>query len=161
MPSFTPSKQPTNSNQTTLKSFSKINKTKHLSYTLITLNVIFFILISPLVIVRIIVKEAEMSEASKIIINTVYLLAYSNHSLNFFLYGFSSPPFRNGVLQLFTWKKKEQPNFNTVLLKGDNYEMDEINSRNSTNISGRNAPPNSSAPHSVRSNRLTATYLKV
>ncbi len=144
---------PTTNHQIMSKSFSKNNKTRHLSYTLITLNVIFFILISPLVIVRIIIKEGDMNEASKIIINTVYLLAYSNHSLNFFLYGFSSPPFRNGVIQLFTRKRKDQPNFNTVLLKCDNYEMDEVNSRC--------APPNSLAPHSVRSKRLSNTNLNV
>jgi len=85
-------------------SHRKINKATHLSYTLIALNVIFFILISPLVIVRIIIKEANLSKESTFIINIVYLLAYSNHSLNFFLYGFTSPLFRTGIIKLL--KKK-------------------------------------------------------
>jgi hypothetical protein len=31
---------------------------------------------------------------NKILLNIVYLLAYANHTFNFVLYGFSSPPFR-------------------------------------------------------------------
>jgi len=113
------------------KNVSNKHKHKHLSYTLITLNFIFFVLISPLVIVLVIIKNNKLSDASKILVNTVYLLAYSNHSLNFFLYGFSSPPFREEVLHLMTFiKKSNQMAFNndTIINKDiNNMEMTSTN----------------------------------
>lgn len=107
-------------NQTNVRSYTRINKTKHLSYTLITLNVIFFILISPLVIFLIILK-GKLTDDSKIIMNALYMLAYSNHSFNFVLYEFSSPPFRNGLRQLFSRKSANLKNNNR------NYKTDFIN----------------------------------
>ncbi|RMZ94559.1 FMRFamide receptor-like, partial [Brachionus plicatilis] len=83
----------------------KSNKAKHLTYTLITLNCLFFCLVSPLLAVLIILKGKETDGRNKIVINIVYLLAYSNHSFNFVLYGFSSPPFRELCIKLFRIKK--------------------------------------------------------
>lgn len=80
---------------------TRANKAKHLTYTLITLNCLFFCLVSPLVIVLIVLTGKETEGLNKILINIVYLLAYSNHSFNFVLYGFSSPPFRQSLFTLF------------------------------------------------------------
>lgn len=93
-------------NQSALINQARINKTKHLSYTLITLNAIFFILISPLVIVLIILKGNKLTEESKILMNSLYMLAYANHSFNFILYGFLSPPFRSSLRALFSRTKQ-------------------------------------------------------
>ncbi|CAF0983977.1 unnamed protein product [Brachionus calyciflorus] len=86
-----------NKKQTQSKS---TNKAKHLTYTLITLNCLFFCLVSPLVLVLILLNGKETDGSNKIVINIVYLLAYSNHSFNFVLYGFSSPPFRESLFRL-------------------------------------------------------------
>lgn len=83
----------------------KTNKAKHLTYTLITLNCLFFCLVSPLLTVLLILNGKETVGINKIVINIVYLLAYSNHSFNFILYGFSSPPFRELCIKLFRIKK--------------------------------------------------------
>jgi hypothetical protein len=104
-----------NNNKT---SVTNRQKHKHLSYTLITLNFIFFILISPLVIVLVISKN--ITDESKILLNTVYLLAYSNHSLNFFLYAFSSPPFRHQASQLISFRKKANTNENELTQRKKN-----------------------------------------
>jgi hypothetical protein len=57
----------------------RANKAKHLTYTLVTINCLFFCMVSPLVI-TLIVFEGNEGENTKILINFVYLLAYSNHS---------------------------------------------------------------------------------
>lgn len=89
------------------KNNHKTNKAKHLTYMLITLNCLFFCLVSPLLAVLIILNGKETDGKNKIVINIVYLLAYSNHSFNFVLYGFSSPPFRELSLKLFRIKKEK------------------------------------------------------
>jgi hypothetical protein len=81
----------------------RANKAKHLTYTLITLNCLFFCLVSPLVITLIALDGSEVE--NKILINFVYLLAYSNHSFNFILYGLSSPPYRESLFKIFRIKK--------------------------------------------------------
>lgn len=113
------------------KNVSNKHKHKHLSYTLITLNFIFFVLISPLVIVLVIMKNNKLSDESKILVNTVYLLAYSNHSLNFFLYGFSSPPFREEVFHLMPFiKKSNQMAFNNATIINNDINGMEMTSTN-------------------------------
>lgn len=93
----------TNTNNTTKKTNAatnatnnRANRAKHLTYTLIALNCLFFCLVSPLVIVLVFLKD---NTTKKLLLNIVYLMAYINHAINFILYGFSSPPFRN---ELFT-----------------------------------------------------------
>jgi hypothetical protein len=81
----------------------RANKAKHLTYTLVALNCIFFCLVSPLVITLIALDGSEVE--NKILINFVYLLAYSNHSFNFILYGLSSPPYRESLFKIFKIKK--------------------------------------------------------
>jgi hypothetical protein len=84
----------------------RMNKTLHLTYTLISINTLFFCLVSPLVILACVVNEKYDIQNTKMLYNIVYLLAYSNHSFNFVFYGLSSPPFRETVQSLFAAKKK-------------------------------------------------------
>jgi hypothetical protein len=71
-------------------------KTRHLTYTLITLNCLFILFVGPLVICLIFFDHTD----NKILLNIVYLLAYANHSFNFIFYGFSSPPYRECLFKL-------------------------------------------------------------
>jgi hypothetical protein len=91
----------------------RANKAKHLTYTLIVLNCLFFCLVSPLVIILIYDQQFPY----RIVINIVYSLAYSNHSFNFVLYGVSSPPFRETLFNLLGIKpKKKNSNPNVIAL---------------------------------------------
>jgi hypothetical protein len=100
---------------------NRVNKTIHLTYTLVSINALFFCLVSPLVIVNIMMKGKQSVLQNKILINIVYLLAYSNHSFNFIFYGLSSPPYRNAVKKLFGCHKdvrnstKNKTNFTTMI----------------------------------------------
>ena len=64
------------------------NKAKSLFYLLFTLNLLYFILVSPVVFATSILFRDEQAEMSyprfKAII---YLMQYCNHSLNFIFYG--------------------------------------------------------------------------
>lgn len=83
---------------------SRSSKAKHLTYTLIILNCLFFCLVGPLLIVLCTMND-NFLDNNKLLINIVYLLAYSNHSFNFVLYGVSSPPFRNELLKILGLKR--------------------------------------------------------
>jgi hypothetical protein len=118
--------QQLHSNRRSLRSVDKrannrVNKTIHLTYTLVSINALFFCLVSPLVIVNIMMKGKQSILQNKILINIVYLLAYSNHSFNFIFYGLSSPPYRNAVKRLFGCHKdsrslsKNKTNFTTII----------------------------------------------
>ena len=78
---------------------SRASKAKHLTYTLIILNCLFFCLVGPLLIVLVTYSD-QMIANNKILLNIVYLLAYANHTFNFVLYGFSSPPFRTELFRI-------------------------------------------------------------
>lgn len=94
---------------------SRMNKTLHLTYTLISINTLFFCLVSPLVIMVCLVNNTEEISKNKLLFNIVYLLAYSNHSLNFVFYGMSSPPFRQTIQSLFVKRKENgSPHMHTV-----------------------------------------------
>jgi len=71
-------------------------KTRHLTYTLVTLNCLFILFVGPLVICLVFFDNTE----NKILLNIVYLLAYANHSFNFIFYGFSSPPYRECLFEM-------------------------------------------------------------
>lgn len=77
------------------------NRKKNISYMLILLNFLFFTLVSPLLFVLVFLSGIENVREFKILINFVYILAYSNHCLNFVFYGISSPPYRKVVKVLF------------------------------------------------------------
>ena len=88
--------------------YFKKAKTKNLTYLLITINLLFFILLSPLFIylsvVKKIFKDIEENLDQKIT-NIAYLMAYSNHAFNFVFYGLTSAPYRNSIIKYLTCKK--------------------------------------------------------
>jgi hypothetical protein len=86
------------------KSNARYNKTLQLTYMLISINALFFFLVSPLAISYILIKGKESVQYHKIFFNIVYLLAYSSHSFNFIFYGLSSPPYRQSLKKLFKFK---------------------------------------------------------
>lgn len=104
----------------------RLNKTIHLTYTLISINALFFCLVSPLAIVMIMIKGKTSVLENKVLINIVYLLAYSNHSFNFIFYGLSSPPYRECVFSLLGFNK----NKNSLHLIGASSRM----KRNATDL---------------------------
>lgn len=78
----------------------RANRKKNVTYTLILLNMLFICLVAPLVISLAFLSGVENIKQNKILLNTVYLLAYSNHCFNFVFYGISSPPYRKRVLSI-------------------------------------------------------------
>ncbi|CAF0737395.1 unnamed protein product [Adineta steineri] len=78
------------------------NKAKSLFYLLFTLNLLYFILVSPVVFVTTILFRSRDEEGAyprfKAII---YLMQYCNHSLNFIFYGITSPPYRRTLCEWF------------------------------------------------------------
>jgi hypothetical protein len=90
----------------------RASKSRHMTYTLIAINLLFFFLVSPLVIVLALLNGKYNTDKNKLLINIVYVLAYSNHSLNFVFYGLSSPPYRKAVLSLLGVKKRRLIRYN-------------------------------------------------
>lgn len=74
-------------------------RAKQVSYMLLTLNLVFVILLTPIVIGQIF--QALNEEHRYRLYNSITLLmSYSNHALNFVLYGIASPQFRLTLKQL-------------------------------------------------------------
>jgi hypothetical protein len=64
------------------------NKAKSLFYLLFTLNLLYFILVSPVVFVTtILFRDSSEEVAYPRFKAIIYLMQYSNHSLNFIFYG--------------------------------------------------------------------------
>jgi hypothetical protein len=64
------------------------NKAKSLFYLLFTLNLLYFILVSPVVLVTtILFRDPNEELAYPRFKAIIYLMQYSNHSLNFIFYG--------------------------------------------------------------------------
>jgi hypothetical protein len=103
----------------------RLNRTLHLTYTLISINTLFFCLVSPLAFVYIMVKGKESIENNKILINIVYLLAYSNHAFNFIFYGLSSPPYREVILDLLRINKNK--NSSLMIINNNNTTKRNVN----------------------------------
>lgn len=80
-----------------IQAIKNSHRKKNISYTLISLNVLFFALVSPLLFLLAFLSGAENIREYKFYIDIVYILAYSNHCLNFVFYGLSSPPYRKAV----------------------------------------------------------------
>jgi len=78
----------------------RFSRAKHISYTLIFINFLFLCLVSPLVFV-LLYLNGNVAE-NKLLVNTVYLLAYSNHCLNFIFYGLLSPPYRKCIFKFLS-----------------------------------------------------------
>ena len=63
------------------------NKAKSLFYLLFTLNFLYFILVSPLVLVTTLSRDQNEEHAHPRFKAIIYLMQYCNHSLNFIFYG--------------------------------------------------------------------------
>lgn len=64
------------------------NKAKSLFYLLFTLNLLYFVLVSPVVLVTTILFRNPNEELAYPRLKTIiYLMQYCNHSLNFIFYG--------------------------------------------------------------------------
>ena len=75
------------------------HRAKQISYMLLVLNLVFVILLSPIVIGQIF--QAYNQEKNYLVYNSITLiLSYTNHALNFVLYGIASPQFRLTLRQL-------------------------------------------------------------
>jgi hypothetical protein len=98
---------------------NKKNKTLHLTYTLISINILFVSLVSPLVIVRIAFPNVDAR-----VVNILYLLQYANHTFNFIFYGLSSTVYRENVKKLLGFGKKTN---NVLVLVNANPKNDENN----------------------------------
>ncbi|RNA10067.1 FMRFamide receptor-like [Brachionus plicatilis] len=92
----------------------RLNKTLHLTYTLVSINALFICLVGPLALVLIVIKGKEKVTENKLLFNILYILAYSNHSFNFIFYGLSSPPYRNAIKNLMHRQgKRSNASWNT------------------------------------------------
>ncbi|CAF0835009.1 unnamed protein product [Rotaria sordida] len=77
------------------------NKAKSLFYLLFTLNLLYFILVSPVVLVTtVLFRNANEELAYPRLKAIIYIMQYCNHSLNFIFYGITSPPYRR---TLYGW----------------------------------------------------------
>jgi hypothetical protein len=70
---------------------------------LLSINIIFFILVTPIVTCNSLGLLTEQSTSSTTL-EIVYILAYLNHCLNFFLYGMSCKTFRDALVKSICWK---------------------------------------------------------
>ncbi|CAF1114830.1 unnamed protein product [Rotaria sp. Silwood1] len=78
------------------------NKAKSLFYLLFTLNLLYFILVSPVVLVTTILFRNPNEELAYPRLKAIiYLMQYCNHSLNFIFYGITTPPYRRTLCEWF------------------------------------------------------------
>ncbi len=76
----------------------RAKKNSQIYKLLLTLNVFFFVLVTPLVLCN---SLGLLNSELGIKTEFVYILAYSNHSLNFFFYGLSCEMYRNVLFDTF------------------------------------------------------------
>jgi hypothetical protein len=74
-------------------------RAKQISYMLLTLNLVFVILLTPIVLGQIF-QELNQEHHYRLYNSITLLMSYSNHALNFVLYGIASPQFRLTLKQL-------------------------------------------------------------
>jgi hypothetical protein len=72
-------------------------KTNQIYQLLIIINVCFFVMVTPLVLSN----SLGILMENKILMELVYIMAYSNHSFNFIFYGFSCKMYRVIVWETF------------------------------------------------------------
>ncbi|UJR30181.1 hypothetical protein I4U23_017721 [Adineta vaga] len=117
------------------------NKAKSLFYLLFTLNLLYFILVSPVVLVTTILFRNPNEEVAyprfKAII---YLMQYCNHSLNFIFYGITSPPYRRTLCEWFGALLPHLPQF----------FQREVRRRSKTNSQPRLSRYQSTTPQQIR-----------
>lgn len=74
-------------------------RAKQISYMLLVLNLVFVILLTPIVIGQIF-QDLNQEHRYRLYNSITLLMSYSNHALNFVLYGIASPQFRLTLRQL-------------------------------------------------------------
>jgi hypothetical protein len=74
-------------------------RAKQISYMLLILNLVFVILLTPIVLGQIF-QELNQEHRYRLYNSITLLMSYSNHALNFVLYGLASPQFRLTLRQL-------------------------------------------------------------
>ena len=74
-------------------------RAKQISYMLLVLNLVFVILLTPVVLGQIF-QELNQEHRYRLYNSITLLMSYSNHALNFVLYGIASPQFRLTLRQL-------------------------------------------------------------
>jgi hypothetical protein len=74
-------------------------RAKQISYMLLILNLVFVILLTPIVLGQIF-QDLNQEHRYRLYNSITLLLSYSNHALNFVLYGIASPQFRLTLKQL-------------------------------------------------------------
>nr|QVK45804.1 G protein-coupled receptor [Proales similis] len=72
------------------------SRSVQITYLLITTNILFFLLVSPIVVLNAMKLLNEESVLSEVI----YLLAYSNHALNFIFYGITCEKYREKLMRI-------------------------------------------------------------
>ncbi|CAF0874120.1 unnamed protein product [Adineta steineri] len=90
----------TTMNKTTKNKTRKgTHRAKQISYMLLILNLVFIVLLAPIVIGQVF-QELNQEHRYRLYNSITLLLSYSNHALNFVLYGIASPQFRVTLRQL-------------------------------------------------------------
>lgn len=74
-------------------------RAKQISYMLLTLNLVFVILLTPSVIGQVF-QDLNQEHRFRLYNSVTLCMSYSNHALNFVLYGIASPQFRLTLRQL-------------------------------------------------------------
>ncbi|CAF1546104.1 unnamed protein product, partial [Didymodactylos carnosus] len=86
---------------TTLKGKTRqsTRRARQISYMLLTLNLVFVLLLAPVVLAQVF-QDLHQEYRYRLFNSITLVLSYSNHALNFILYGISSPQFRLTFKQL-------------------------------------------------------------
>ena len=79
----------------------RARKNRHIYNVLLCLNLVFFLLVTPVVIFNSF-DLLEFNNNNGILVSVCYFLAYSNHTFNFIFYLLSSKPYRDIFNNLFT-----------------------------------------------------------
>lgn len=82
------------------------HRAKQISYMLLILNLVFVILLAPIVIGQIF-QNLNEEHRYRLYNSITLVLSYSNHALNFVLYGIASPQFRLTLKQLLGCHQQE------------------------------------------------------
>ncbi|UJR22455.1 hypothetical protein I4U23_025513 [Adineta vaga] len=81
------------------KTRKSTRRAKQISYMLLILNIVFVVLLAPIVIGQVF-QELNQEHRYRLYNSITLVLSYSNHALNFVLYGIASPQFRLTLRQL-------------------------------------------------------------
>ena len=96
----------------------RARKNRHIYNVLLCLNLVFFLLVTPVVIFNSF-DLLEFNNNNGILVSICYFLAYSNHTFNFIFYLLSSKPYRDIFNNLLT---KYKTHFKNVFnLHGKNH----------------------------------------